>query len=888
MTSPDMQQRTRKHPLANCEDCTLYHGKHVPSKFPTKPSNGLVFLGESPGREEKRAGEPFVGKSGQVLDAVFEEYGIERDATLLTNAASCNYRDEEKSVLPQAIECCRPRLLSEISQSGAHTAVTLGNVASKSLLDTKTGITKLRGGPPKESDYLQGLNVVPTFHPAACLRNQQNFPLFERDITKALPNAKPPTWIEPVIHVITDSHTALKTLRRAQREVTSPLVVDTESAWDKDTSFTRNTNILCVGLGSTSLDHGEVVIVIGKPAIVDSLVQRELIKLIAKVGMVAQNAKYDKHVLNAINAENREIKVTYDTMLASYSLNEVPGIHGLKYMSNEYLGAPHYEEEIKEYLKAPKDSPEVRALALSYLRDALGDGSVLLRTEVMDWAPEGLSEAVLKRAAKELHVSEYKDTNALYRPHQLRWTIDPNKVVLLATPEADGSFASVPPELLHKYNAYDVQATRQLFFYFTREQKRLGLTEFNKHLVNMSNTLARVEGNGLTVDMVFNEKLGEQFQSDIDRLSADFTFNPRSVPQLKAYFKEQYGVSLDSTNEETITELSAMPNASDEVKQFCTDLLEYRRVTKLKSTYVDSVKKKGLANAGKIFPSFVINQATTGRLASKNPNVQNMPRLYDIKRQFIPSSPEMVFIHADYSQLELRVLTWLAQDEAVRNLFNDPNRDVFTELTQAVYGLTEEEFYALDLQTRSEYRVITKSFAYGIVYGRTAYGIAQDPDLTLTVAEAEQRMDAFKLQIPTILEFQQGVKDKIRNGDDLVNIFGRRRRFHILTNQNKEELEKQAMAFLPQSTASDICITALSRLPRELRPVNVIHDAILIEAPIAEVEEYGKTLIKTMIDTAEEFTHNYVKFDVDATWGSDWQSSAKTKKDKSNLITLGS
>lgn len=852
--------------LANCHECPLQAAKMVPTRFPTQPSNGLAFIGESPGTHEKRKGQPFVGPSGQLLNKVLELQDISREASVLTNAALCNYRDDQKDVLPEAIRCCRPRLIHELKEAGVHTAITLGNAAKNSLLDTKEGITKARGGSARSSDFASDIKVIPTFHPAFCLRDQGKFPLLLQDIAKVKPTEG--TWIEPHITVIEDTPRALKLL--SETKANDPIVLDVETGKEKEAQYSRTTNLLCVGLGSTSATHGNRVVVIGRPAIHNRRVQRALISLVSRTGVICQNGKFDCYILSLINHDNLPIYLTFDTMLASYSLNENPGTHGLKYMGVEYLGTPHWEEEIQKYLKAPKDPPEVRQPALSFITQALSDGDSVFRTDMLRESP--VSEAATSRAAIELGVIEHKGNPGEKYATRIRWRL-PEVLPDLAPSDADGSYASIPAPILHKYNAFDVQVTRQLYFMFRDRQHDKGLTGLNEHLMRMSNALMRVERNGLKVDREENTRLYQEFTEHIDSLLPSFDgINPNSVPQVKEHIKITFNRELESTAKDILVDESAK-TSNEEYKTFIHELLGYKQWTKLRSTYVTSIEKQAIENNGFVLPTFKIDQATTGRLASKNPNVQNMPRQFDIKRQFITSSPDRVFVHADYSQLELRVITWLAQDDAMRDLFNDPDRDVFDELATGVYNLTPAQFQ--DLKTNEpkrakEMRVIVKSFAYGTLYGRTAYGIAQDPDVNLTLGEAERVRLNFVRQVPKIMAFQENVKTQIKQGRDLVNVFGRHRRFHLITNQNVHDLEKQAMAYLPQSTASDICVTALSRLPQHFDPRNIIHDAILLEAPREEAQQHAETLVSIMKSTAEEITGGYIDFEVDATIGTNW------------------
>lgn len=873
LVEKNLSTRPLKHPMANCQECPLYKGTMVPTKFPTQKSNGIAFLGESPGAQEKRKNEPFVGPSGQLLNKCLEIHDISREQTLLTNAALCNYRDEEKELLPEAIKACRPRLIHELTETGIHTTVTLGNAAKTALLDTKDGITKARGGPPRVSDYKDELLVIPTFHPAFCLRDQGKFPLMLQDIAKVYPTKT--SWIEPIITVIEDTDRALRFLTTAKTK--DPIVLDVETGKEKEEQYSRTTNLLCVGLGSTSPNHGNNVVVIGRPAIHDKRVQLALLSLVSRTGVICQNGKFDTYILHTINHNKLPVYLVADTMLMSYSLNEVPGTHGLKYMGVEYLGCPHWEEEIKKFLVAPKDPPEIRGPALSFLRTALEDGEQYFRTDILRESPVGQMETT--RAAHELGVIEEKGKPGEKYASRIRWRLDPSLDINLAPADADGSYASIPPPILHKYNAFDVQVTRQLHEYFTRELTEQQLLQFNEHLMVMANALMRVERNGLYVDKAFNETLYNQFTEYIDLLTGMFEgINPNSTQQLKQFIAEKFNHYLDSTAEETIRgEINKYEN-TDSIKaknycEFLEKLLEYRRWTKLRSTYVTSIAKQAAENNGFVLPTFKIDQATTGRLASKNPNVQNMPRKFDIKRQFIPSSPNNVFVHADYAQLELRVITWLAQDHRIRDVFNDPNRDLFDELSEGIYGITSEQLKWMKQSNYEKYkemRVVVKSFAYGVLYGRTAYGIAQDPDLDISIKEAERVSQLFQAQVPTIMAFQKDVIRKIHKGQDLVNVFGRHRRFHLITNQNKHDLEKQAMAYLPQSTASDICVTALSRLPKEFDPRNIIHDDILLECPRDEAHEQGKILSRIMKETAEEITGGYISFEADYEIGENW------------------
>src|ERR1700746_128068 len=134
-------EKTRKHPAAECERCDLYDiGRFVPSDGP--PQTSLAVVGEAPGANEARLGHPFVGVSGKLLDKILEHYGIERSATLLTNACLCRPPDNA-TPSANALHCCRPRLVQELQERGVGKVVALGNAAARSLMGAKDGITRL-------------------------------------------------------------------------------------------------------------------------------------------------------------------------------------------------------------------------------------------------------------------------------------------------------------------------------------------------------------------------------------------------------------------------------------------------------------------------------------------------------------------------------------------------------------------------------------------------------------------------------------------------------------------------------------------------------------------------------------------------------------------------
>lgn len=796
-------------------------GKYVPSRFPSGNNpTGLAFVGEAPARTEIREGEPFVGPSGQLLNAVLSHYGVDRDNVLLTNACSCHYPDTLKKLPKDAIDACRPRLLQELLDAQVNTVVTMGNSASTPLLpkeEAGRGITKLRAGPPKritipvpaseasEERFVE-VELVPTFHPAYCLRSQGMFPLMLGDISKALHKERPILWYEPTIITIDDPYEA----KRKLEEILvlnrgEGVVVDTESGRDKDTSFGRDDGpfgrVLCVGIGPTDAGNADTVYVFTDNALSSPELREALTNTLRGCGIDAQNGKYDIGVLmNYLNQEE-PFPLHFDTMIASYCLYEVGGIHGLKYMGQEVLGTPNWDDEIKP------------------------------------------------------HISK------------------------------DQGYASIPREMLYKYNAYDVHVTRLLKGYYSNLIEEQGIVRLNNWLTHrVSPMLTKVEARGMGFDLERSLEIGSKLEAEIEEQADKFPFfdyttkkgtnnvqlNPNSWMQVKQWL-DQHGVKTDSTDEDHIKLMLESRRVPDDVKELLQLILEARGLSKLKGTYVDGLQNK-LTSAGRIHTTYLIHGTTTGRLSSRGPNLQNVPRSGVIKEQFIPGKGKKL-IGLDFAQAELRVLTWLAKDPVLQAIFNDVNQDLFTELSARMTPGFDQLDKAIeaDADLIKKIRTRIKTFAYGVSYGRTAAGIAADPDFNMSVSEAQVQMDLFNATIPQVKEFQADVVRRIHAGEDLINAFGRHRRFYLITDANRTSVENEAMAYLPQSTASDIGLEAACRLSKEgVYIVNLVHDALYAEASPDEVDEVIALMDRVMVETGEEITEGFVKFRTDHKIGDRW------------------
>lgn len=596
------------------------------------------------------------------------------------------------------------------------------------------------------------------------------FPSLVTDIGKLKDAAATTGWESPQYRVFDDPATARLALRELQEKYVD-VVVDIEVGIDKDNDYDHpdRYQMLCIGF---SYAPGKAI-VLGENSLRDRGVLSDLRRLLETKRWIAHNGKFDLAGLWSYGHG----RLDFDTMLASYVVDERPGVHGLKYLATEVLGAPQYDLELKKYV---------------------GKGE---------------------------------------------------------------SYANVPRELLYKYNAYDVVCTMALRDYYHERMQREDLSGLHRFLVNASNALMPLELEGIQVDVDYLNELTvtytdvlDELEGGLRELTEDHTFNPRSPQQVKAWL-ESVGIKVASTDASTLADLRERGKEVD----FMDTLLEYRRQQKLYGTYIKGARKRLYRE--RLHPTFLLHGTVSGRLACRNPNLQNVPRESTIRRLFVPSDGN-VFVQGDYAQAELRVMATLAQDEYLRGVFNE-GRDIHSEVAERFFGsgFTKEQ------------RVRAKAVVFGLAYGREAYSLAQEFDIP--VNEAQRYLDSFFEVIPDLVEWRRGVQDLVANShEDLVSPFGRHRRFWLITNDNKKDILKESLAFLPQSTASDICLSSLmalsDSLPDEARIRLPVHDSILVECPTEMAKDVAQHMQETMERTAVEVFSDYVHFDVDMKIGNSW------------------
>ena len=365
----------------------------------------------------------------------------------------------------------------------------------------------------------------------------------------------------------------------------------------------------------------------------------------------------------------------------------------------------------------------------------------------------------------------------------------------------------------------------------------------------------------------------------LDTLAADlesriFTyagreFNINSPKQLGEILFE---VLMLPTDKKTKTGYSTSAEVLEKLKKYhpiIEDILEYRQVTKLKSTYVDGLLKVA-DGEGRIHTTFKQTGTATGRLSSAEPNLQNIPIRTELGRElrrfFVASAPDRVLIDADYSQIELRLLAAIAGDDAMRSAFLG-GFDIHTDTASRVFGVPPE---AVTIELRKK----AKAVNFGIMYGMGDFSLAED--LHISRAEAKSYIESYLHSYPQIDKY---LKDIIQTAYDqgyVTTELGRRRLIPELAESNKMRKkfgERVAMNSPIQGTAADIIKLAMIRVDQALkneklkaRLILQVHDELIVECPLQEAETVKKILTREM----EQVAKLKVPLVVEAKLGGSW------------------
>lgn len=534
-------------------------------------------------------------------------------------------------------------------------------------------------------------------------------------------------------------------------------------------------------------------------------------KVLVKHKCILHNGKFDIPYLE--DYIGKKVNFHFDTMLAHYSLFPA-GEHGLKPLARKVLGAD-------------------------------------------DW--DGGNE---KYTVGKTYKEAGNDSDGVW------W--DARKY------SAKSGYERIPRSLLYEYNAYDVYWTMKLFWHFRWELEHdASSMRVFKRRMELSDMFMDIEKPGNRIDVAHLERVGgileQQRDSALIALEeiAGVPINPASPKQVKDWF-DKNGVRTSSTDEKHMTEIIRNKNNrfSEQHVAFAKQLLKCRGITKNLGTYVNGFLQR--SHNGRIYTKFKLIGAYTGRLSTPAPAIMTLPRdpLY---RQMLLPDEGHVMVGPDYGQIEARVMAALSEDPYLLSLFQRDSEDFFDALMPIAYP--DVDLATLTKDERKDMRARLKGVIYGLSYGRKAMAIADSLDMP--VMQAQAIIDNYLGAAPGLVAWREETQRKALEAENIETLFGFHFQCEIVTGENKTSVENAALAFLPQSTANDICLEAALAIHKWIgqygaRIMGTIHDQILVSCPPEHAEAVGLRMQEEMESSAQRALGDALVFDAKPDVGPDW------------------
>jgi len=430
------------------------------------------------------------------------------------------------------------------------------------------------------------------------------------------------------------------------------------------------------------------------------------------------------------------------------------------------------------------------------------------------------------------------------------------------------SMAEVPIPQAAAYAADDAAVVLRLIPQLKEElEKRQVLSLYQKIEMPLVEVLADMEIAGIALDKDFLKRMSAELgkrmaeiETEVYQLAGE-SFNINSPQQLSEVLFNRLKIPPPDRTQRTSTGFystaAGVLEALSGKHPVVDHVLEYRELAKLRSTYLEALPQQINPHTGRVHTSYSQTGSVTGRIASSEPNLQNIPIRTEIGRQvrqaFI-ADPGHHLLAVDYSQVELRIVAHISGDEAMLEAFR-AGQDIHAATAAAIYGIS------LQAVTK-EQRRHAKAINFGLIYGMSAFGLTRTTDLTL--AEAEDFVKAYFKQFPGVKSYLDGVRRQASEQEYVETLLGRRRYFPGLKNQSNFNIrsreEREAINAPIQGTAADIMKIAMLRVPGALRDAHLnarmllqVHDELVLECPQSELQRTAE-VVQQVMESAYELS----------------------------------
>jgi DNA polymerase I len=445
------------------------------------------------------------------------------------------------------------------------------------------------------------------------------------------------------------------------------------------------------------------------------------------------------------------------------------------------------------------------------------------------------------------------------------------------------TMAEVPVADVAPYAAADAEIIFKLMPILQPKMEECGVTRlFTELEMPLVEVLASMEREGIALDSAMLQNMSGELQLRMAEIEQNiykevgYSFNINSTQQLSKVLFDT--LKLDPPDRRKKTASGHYSTSADVLEELrgqhpVVDMvLEFRELSKLRSTYLEALPQQVNPETGRVHTSFSQTGSVTGRLASSEPNLQNIPTRSEIGRlvrKGFVASPGSVLLSVDYSQIELRILAHMSEDEAMLAAFR-AGQDIHATTAAAIFGLPLEE-------VTKDMRRLGKGINFGLVYGMSPFGLSRTTGLTL--AEAEDFVKAYFKQFPGVKRYLDGIRRLAGQQGYVETLLGRRRYFPNLrmtsgvnVNQRNRE-EREAINAPIQGTAADIMKLAMIKLPPVLaqsgsqaRLLLQVHDELVLETPINELKETAR-LVQDVMEHAFEMS---IPLATDSKSGENW------------------
>jgi DNA polymerase-1 len=393
-----------------------------------------------------------------------------------------------------------------------------------------------------------------------------------------------------------------------------------------------------------------------------------------------------------------------------------------------------------------------------------------------------------------------------------------------------------------------------------------------------------MERRGISIDRQILSRLSGEFAQGMERIEAEIQaivgapFNPGSPKQLGDILFGQMGLpgGKKTATGAWSTSASVLEDLAEEGHELPRRILDWRQISKLRSTYTDALPNYVNPRTHRVHTSYALAATTTGRLSSSEPNLQNIPIRNEegrkIRRAFV-AGPGFKLISADYSQIELRLLAHIADIPPLRQAFAD-------ELD--IHAMTASEMFGVPIKDMpSEVRRRAKAINFGIIYGISAFGLANQ--LGIAREEAGAYIRKYFERFPGIRDYMEATKKRARADGYVSTIFGRKCHFPRIKSANPSErafYERAAINAPIQGSAADIIRRAMTRMDEALARAELsaqmllqVHDELVFEAPDDEIEATMELAAKVMVEAPEPAVRMAVPLRVDARAAGNWDEA---------------